>query len=72
MRTIPEIGSSVWANVVFAGMLIETEAGDRIEVQKIDEGYDTITFDNLWGRQATVNYADQVKVLGYFNPDSRT
>lgn len=72
MRTIPDIGSSVWANIVFAGMLIETEAGDRIEVQKIDEGYDTITFDNLWGRKATVNYADRVRVLGYFNPDSRS
>jgi hypothetical protein len=69
MRVLPEIGSSIWASVVFPGMFIETDQGERIEVQKVVPGYNTITFDNMWGRKVTVDYAARVEVLGYFNPD---
>jgi hypothetical protein len=69
MRVIPEIGSSIWANVVRPGYIIETGGGERIDVQIISEEYDTITLSNGWGRRATVGYADQVRVLGFFNPD---
>ena len=66
---IPAIGTKIWANIVKPGYVIETAAGERIEVQIVHEGYNTITLDNGWGRKATVDYADLVTVLGYFNPD---
>lgn len=67
--SIPPIGTDIYAHIVFAGMVIETEAGERIEVQEITEGYDSWTFGNGWGRAATVPYGDRVRLLGYFNPD---
>jgi len=69
MITFPAIGTSIWANIVKPGTVVQTAAGERIEVQKVHEGYNTITLDNGWGRSATVGYADQVTVLGYFNVD---
>lgn len=66
---LPEIGTSIWANIVKPGYLVETATGERIEVQLVSEGYNTITLDNGWGRKATVDYADRVTLLGYFNPD---
>ena len=53
MICIPEIGASIWTNIVKPGYIVETTAGERIEVQIVREGYDTITLDNGWGRSVT-------------------
>lgn len=65
-----EINSKIWANLVRPGMIVCTADGRQIEVEKVIEGYDTMTFDNMvW--TATIGYTDQVQVLGYFNPEDR-
>jgi hypothetical protein len=67
ITSIPAINSKIWASVVRTGMIVRTPDGTQIEVYGIAEGYDTWTFDNGC-RAVTIDYADQVEVLGYFNP----
>jgi len=66
---IVAVGTKIWAWVVKPGMIVRTEDGTQIEVEKIHEGYDTITYDNTV-RKVTVRYSDSVEVLGYFNPEN--
>jgi hypothetical protein len=69
MRTIPAIGTTIHASVVFPGMIIDID-GEQFDVGEVHEGYDTWTFVNEGGYYAiTVDYAAQVTVLGYFNPE---
>lgn len=67
IASVPAIGSSIWAHVVQAGMIIRTPDGTRVAVHEVNPGYSTWTFsDGI--RSFTVEYADRVEVLGYFNP----
>lgn len=54
MRVIPNTGTKIWANVAYPGMIVQTETGERVEVQRVTQGYDTITLDNGYGSEATV------------------
>ncbi len=69
MTTVPQINTWVYANIIRPGYIICTGNGQRVEVQRVTTGYDTVTLDSGYGRVATVGYVDRVQVLGYFNPD---
>lgn len=66
--SIPAIGTSIWARIVKPGLIVELPDGNHLAVNAQPvEGYSTVTLtDGV--RTVTVDYADQVKVLGYFNP----
>lgn len=63
---IIETGRKVYASLIRPGMVIRTEAGERVEVYEITEGYSTWALSNGI-RATTVQYGELVEVLGYFN-----
>lgn len=69
MRTIPEIGTKIWASVVRPGFIVRTDDGKEMPVQRSTEEYSTIVLDDGNCRAVRVDYAARVEVLGYFNPD---
>lgn len=57
----------IWASMIRPGMVVRTEAGERVEIEKTIEGYSTWTLIPLCGPAVTVEYGETVEVLGHFN-----
>lgn len=67
MNGIAKPNTKIYASIVKPGMVIRTEAGERVEVEASIENYSTFTFGGLTGQPVTVAYGETVELLGYFN-----
>ena len=74
MRNIPDVGTEIWAHVVFPGMIVQTlddgrGAQARIDVQRVTDEHYYLILDDGNSRALRIDHDRKVKVIGYFNPE---